>query len=594
MIGSRRRGERSRAPPKRWVPPRVGPGNSPVASNVHRPRKYGVRSNANNVSSSHLRAGVASTIFLRSLLKPNPPPLFARDCAGDWLSATIVDADTHRNRVRVHFKGWNSRYDEWLTVTELETRAKPMQSITNARLRSKPARWVPPSGNNFGDVKAKIQVESLPARVSKSIAEANEKEMQEPATRVPRLQSVLHGDHGHINFDAGMSWKMFRAQNRARCKPYGLNSSQQMSLWRKCTMANAAAATTAATSTLACISSGNVRGKRDGVGQFNTNSKRCGDIVRAMHSKSIAKPAPQPAATLKRKQKQKRGQAQLLLNELPGDQECYHADGVQGSNLHGGKRQRCARLEEVIAGEANDGRALAPGPGFVPAQCSVLDCTPGATGNESSPYNDNKISCTSTANNARNMSKAGCRVEVKYDDGIWYPGTVMSRPTAHCLHVFFDDGEITLVEVDDGVRFIDSSKGDENSMGFQLTQGNEAGSSSRSKPGVSLQASSRSISRASTQRQARAAACQSAPPPLPLPASLRPAKDAVARQFRKSAAYCEQTSHAQQLMSDDPPHRGNQRQATLQSLHEEQCVLASGIIAWRQLMDYGLAETGGT
>ena len=148
---------RSRAPPNRWVPPRAGRSDA-AANSVRRPRIGSARPHITDGSpaAEHLHAGVASTSFLRSLLKPNPPALFARDCAGDWLRATVVSADAHRDRVLVHFKGWNSRYDEWFSAAELQTRAKPIQRASNTRLRSKPTRWVPPSSNNLGDVKAKV------------------------------------------------------------------------------------------------------------------------------------------------------------------------------------------------------------------------------------------------------------------------------------------------------------------------------------------------------------------------------------------------------------------------------------------------------
>ena len=271
MIGSRRQAS-DRELLKAWVPP-CWSGNSPVPNNVHRPRKYGVRSNAGN--NRRARAGVASAIFLVTL-ETKPATLRSRLC-WRWLSATIVDADTHRNRVRVHFKGWNSRYDEWFTATELKTRAKPMQRITNARLRSKPARGVPPSGNNFGDVKAKIRVACLPARISKLTAEANTKEMHESATRVPGLQYVLLGEHGHINFDAGMSWKVFRDTKSRSLRPYGLNSRSRC-LYGGSARSNTAAAASANRHRQRTLAE-TFKGKSDDDEQSNTNSKRSGNIT---------------------------------------------------------------------------------------------------------------------------------------------------------------------------------------------------------------------------------------------------------------------------------------------------------------------------
>ena len=70
--------------------------------------------------------------------------------------------------------------------------------------------------------------------------------------------------------------------------------------------------------------------------------------------------------------------------------------------------------------------------------------------------------------------------------------------------------------------------------------------------------------------------------------------DSVARQFRKSAAYRERTSRALQLAGGDPARSGHQRQATLQLLQQQQCVLESGVIAWRKINDRGPTEPSET
>ena len=44
--------------------------------------------------------------------------VIARDSRGNWCEGKVVDNDEDGNRVKVHFKGWGSRWDEWIDMEE--------------------------------------------------------------------------------------------------------------------------------------------------------------------------------------------------------------------------------------------------------------------------------------------------------------------------------------------------------------------------------------------------------------------------------------------------------------------------------------------
>lgn len=41
----------------------------------------------------------------------------AKDVAGDWLSAAVVQIAAKKTRVLVHFDGWGDEFDEWIGFT---------------------------------------------------------------------------------------------------------------------------------------------------------------------------------------------------------------------------------------------------------------------------------------------------------------------------------------------------------------------------------------------------------------------------------------------------------------------------------------------
>ncbi len=40
----------------------------------------------------------------------------AKDFANNWYKSRIVELDEEENQVKVHFLGWNTRYDQWFDV----------------------------------------------------------------------------------------------------------------------------------------------------------------------------------------------------------------------------------------------------------------------------------------------------------------------------------------------------------------------------------------------------------------------------------------------------------------------------------------------
>eukprot|EP01047_Picozoa_sp_COSAG01_P081207 COSAG01_NODE_16099_length_1269_cov_1.557643_1_plen_155_part_01 len=43
--------------------------------------------------------------------------LRAKDSRGGWYAATVLDLRRHTKEVRVHWKGWHKRYDQWVPLS---------------------------------------------------------------------------------------------------------------------------------------------------------------------------------------------------------------------------------------------------------------------------------------------------------------------------------------------------------------------------------------------------------------------------------------------------------------------------------------------
>ena len=52
--------------------------------------------------------------------------VIARDSRGNWCEGKVVDNDEDGNRVKVHFKGWGSRWDEWISFGTGRLRPLPL------------------------------------------------------------------------------------------------------------------------------------------------------------------------------------------------------------------------------------------------------------------------------------------------------------------------------------------------------------------------------------------------------------------------------------------------------------------------------------
>ena len=87
--------------------------------------------------SSNYAAATALSSSAASASNPSPSaaaPFFigqfveARDMMDDWLPATITRIDAENNRVYVHFEGWASKYDEWITYLPLSPPSTPSSS----------------------------------------------------------------------------------------------------------------------------------------------------------------------------------------------------------------------------------------------------------------------------------------------------------------------------------------------------------------------------------------------------------------------------------------------------------------------------------
>ena len=87
---------------------------------------------SSSISSTYAAPATSSSATATSTSSSSAaPPFFigqfveARDVMDDWLPATITRIDTENNRVLVHFEGWASKYDEWITYLPLSPPSTP-------------------------------------------------------------------------------------------------------------------------------------------------------------------------------------------------------------------------------------------------------------------------------------------------------------------------------------------------------------------------------------------------------------------------------------------------------------------------------------
>jgi hypothetical protein len=64
----------------------------------------------------------------------------ARDKNGDWYKARIIKIDNEKRRVKIHYQGWNSRYDQWFDFESESLRKFVEPTTTTSDQESKLSR----------------------------------------------------------------------------------------------------------------------------------------------------------------------------------------------------------------------------------------------------------------------------------------------------------------------------------------------------------------------------------------------------------------------------------------------------------------------
>lgn len=59
----------------------------------------------------------------------------ARDSAKNWYKSKIIQVDLEKNKVKIHFHGWNSRYDQWHDANSDNLRAVKEKSSNKSKVK---------------------------------------------------------------------------------------------------------------------------------------------------------------------------------------------------------------------------------------------------------------------------------------------------------------------------------------------------------------------------------------------------------------------------------------------------------------------------
>lgn len=63
----------------------------------------------------------------------------AKDFSNTWYKSRITEIDTGKKRVKVHFLGWNSRYDQWFDLNGPDIKVIDTYQKTHSSIKSKKA-----------------------------------------------------------------------------------------------------------------------------------------------------------------------------------------------------------------------------------------------------------------------------------------------------------------------------------------------------------------------------------------------------------------------------------------------------------------------
>jgi hypothetical protein len=75
----------------------------------------------------------------------------ARDVSNNWYKSRIIELDKTNNRAKIHFFGWNSRYDQWFGILSGDIRPVNGDNKKNEKIDKKASTEMPPQASESNE-----------------------------------------------------------------------------------------------------------------------------------------------------------------------------------------------------------------------------------------------------------------------------------------------------------------------------------------------------------------------------------------------------------------------------------------------------------